>query len=293
VLRRRVGRDGAREVAACRSLPDALHLLVSGPYQRDVRVGQTLAEAEHAVGATLLWHLRVLAGWQPRVGAEQVRLLAGGFEVANVAELTRALAGAAAGPSYRLGTLAAAWSRLSASASLGELRSALAASPWGDPGSELPWAMLAGMQLSWAGRVAAGVPQASAWAVGAAALLVARERFVLVRTLPEPLTRRATVLLGVDVDQCATLGQLTRQLHNEARWALSGVDDPVDLWQAEARWWTRVERDATTLLHRPGFGPDPVVGAVALLAVDARRVRAALQIAARGGQPVEAFDAIA
>ena len=32
----------------------------------DVRSGQTLAQAQHAVVATTLWHTRVLAGWLPR-----------------------------------------------------------------------------------------------------------------------------------------------------------------------------------------------------------------------------------
>jgi hypothetical protein len=36
-----------------------------------------------------------------------------------------------------------------------------------------------------------------------------------------------------------------------------------------------------------------VLGAVALLAADARRVRAALELAARGGAPLEAYDALA
>lgn len=293
VLRRRLGRAGARELAASPSLTDGLHLLVAGPYHRDVRVGQTLDEAEHAVGMTLLWHLRVLAGWQPRAGAEQVRLLAGWFEVANTTELVRSLAGASAGPTYHLGTLAVAWPRLSASPSLAELRSALATSPWGDPGSEQPWAIVAGMQLAWASRVASGVPQARAWAMGGAALVVARERFVLGRSLPDPSLRRAAALLGTDLAGPASLAELARSLPGEASWAVAGVAEPEDLWQAETRWWTRVERDGLALMHRPGFGPDAVVGAVALLAVDARRAQAAQQIAARGGHPVEVFDALA
>jgi hypothetical protein len=293
LLRRRVGAVGTREVAACPSLADALDLLVAGPYQRDVRVGQTLEEAEHAVGSTLLWHLRVLAGWQPRAGAELVRLLAGWFEVANVLEHVCSLLGADTGPQYRLGTLATAWPRLAATTSLAELRSGLAASPWGDPGAEDPWAVVTGIQLGWATRLAERVPQVRAWAAGGAALLVARARYALDRTIPEPAQRRVVALLGADPAKATSLADFTRRLPSESRWALAGIDNPAELWQAEERWWVRVEQDALALLRGPGFGPDPVVGCVALLTLDARRVRAAIELAARGGRPLEAFDALA
>jgi len=79
-----------------------------------------------------------------------------------------------------------------------------------------------------------------------------------------------------------------------ARWALEGATDPDELWRGEARWWSRVERDGFALLgERSGFGSAPVLGAVAVLAVDAWRVRAALELAARGGRPLEVFDALA
>lgn len=130
-LRRRLGAAGARRLAASRSLADAQHVLVAGPYRHDVRVGMTLEETEHAVGATLLWHLRVLAGWQPRTGAERLRLLARAFEVANIAEHVRSLTGATAERRYQLGTLGTAWNRLSEATSPAEVRSVLATSPLG------------------------------------------------------------------------------------------------------------------------------------------------------------------
>ena len=68
---------------------------------RDVRVDQTLAEAEDAVGRTLLWHLRVLAGWLPRTGVDQLRLLAGWFELANVDDQVHRLAGVGLGVVYQ------------------------------------------------------------------------------------------------------------------------------------------------------------------------------------------------
>ncbi len=39
--------------------------------------------------------------------------------------------------------------------------------------------------------------------------------------------------------------------------------------------------------------PDVLVGVAALMAADAWRVRAALELAARGGSPLEVFDAVA
>lgn len=296
LLRRRLGTAGAREVAACPSLPEALAVLAAGPYQRDLRPEHTLAEAEHALGATVLWHLRVLAGWQPRAGSELLRLLAGWFELANILEHLRSLAGAGSGVQavgyYRLGTLNTAWPRIVATGSVSELRSVLAGSAWGDPGSERPAEIATGLQLGWAARLAEGVPQTRGWALGAAALVVARTRFLVDQQLLPAVRGLAAALLGTDPVQPPSVAVLASRISGPARWALAGVEDAGQLWLAEERWWSRVERDARVLVHRPGFSPNPVVGCVALLAVDARRVRAALELAARGGQPLEAFDAL-
>ena len=293
LLSRRVGADGARRLAGCPALADAVTVLAAGPYGRTVRAGQELGEAEHAVGATLLWHLRVLAGWQPRAGAEAVRQLAGWFEIANVVEHARALAGMPAGPRFRLGRLTTAWPRLKATATGAELRAVLATTSWEDPGSAAPAAVAASMDLSWAARVAAAVPEARAWAEGAAALLFARQRFAAADgDLPEPVALRANVLLGPAATANTWQGYVDG-LRTDARWPLAECAGPDDLWGAELAWWARVERDAGALLSAPRAGRGTVVGIVAFLAVDAWRVRAALQLAARGGRPEEAFDAFA
>ena len=63
-------RSGTRSGTGCDwYLAQAEQILADSPYGHGVHVGQTLAEAEHALAATVLWHLRVLAGWQPRPGA--------------------------------------------------------------------------------------------------------------------------------------------------------------------------------------------------------------------------------
>jgi hypothetical protein len=56
---------------------------------------------------------------------------------------------------------------------------------------------------------------------------------------------------------------------------------------------SRVEQDGLRLLRAPGMGREVVLGAVAVMAYDAWRTRAALGLAARGGTPLEAYDELA
>jgi hypothetical protein len=302
LARRRRGAAGAPELAAAPDLDEALTMLARTPYGHDVRVTHTLAEAQRAVGDTLLWHLRVLSGWLPRGGTETVRLLAGGFEVANADEHVAGLGDRLAGPTYQLGMLETAWSRLRQARSLNEVQDVLARSPWGDPGAATAWSVHVGMRLAWADRVASGVPEAAGLARAAAAVLVLRESVLEGRSLPGPLAARASYLLGPEVVEAVSRGSLSLPrvaalLPADARWVLEGVGRPEDLWRATVGWWHRVEQDAFALLRHAGFERAPVVGAAMLLAVDAWHVRAALEVAARtpsaGPAVLEAFDAVA
>lgn len=294
---RRVGVGGARDLARRASAAAAVDALAETPYGHYVRSGQDLAQAQHAVAETVLWNIRVLAGWVPTGSARVLRNLAGGFEVANVDERIRELQGAAVDPPFRLGSMGVAWARAARAATVPELRQVLASSAWGDPGADTAAAIRLGMRLSWAARVATGVPEAREWAAGAAALLVARE--VLVgQGQPTPAAmRQATRLLGPQWTGSTPLLAFAASLPPSAGWALVGVEDPEDLWRAEARWWSRVGTDGAAMLRRRVTTPAPVVGAVAVLAVDAWRVRAALEVAARGGSgpsgAMEVFDAVA
>lgn len=292
LARRRVGAGAARRLAGAPSLSDALRTLADTPYGHDLHLGQSLADAEQALGQTLLWHLRVLAGWLPRTGVDRMRVLAGWFELANLDQHVGRLAGGEAAPAYRLGSLATGWPRLAATTTLEELREALAASVWGDPGAASPWALAVGPRLAWAERLAARVPAAAPWAAGAVALLLARETVSLGRHLHDVHRRRVAALLGPGADGAGTLAELARRLTSPARWALEGIDDPAELWRAEARWWTRVEHDGFALLRRSRFDADAAVGVAAVLATDAWRVRAALESAARGGTAGEVFGAL-
>jgi hypothetical protein len=154
--------------------------------------------------------------------------------------------------------------------------------------------------LAWADAVVAGVPEAAGWARAAAALLVIKEVALEDHGLTEPLTLRASYVLGPSFvgalsGRSLDIAGLRDHLPSGAGWVLDGIDQPQDLWRGEAAWWHRVERDGFAALGGSGYDRKPVVGALAVLAVDAWRVRAGLETAARGGAgpTLEAFDGVA
>jgi hypothetical protein len=294
MTRRRLGRAAARALAASPSLAAALSTLASAaPYGHTARTGQSLADAQREVVNAVLWNLRVLAGWMPREGATVLRVLVGSVEAANIDDHVQRLAGAQVPTPYRLGALATAWPRLARANSTEELRRVLATSAWGDPGSSSPHDIGLTVRATLADRTMSAVPSARAWAAGATALLVARQLTRCRRELPPSARRAVARVVGPVALSARTLPELATSLPADARWALDGVDEPTDLWQAEARWWVRVEREGDALARRPRPGPEVLVGTAAVMAADAWRVRAALELAARGGKPLEVFDAMA
>lgn len=293
MTRRRLGRTAARNLAASPSLEAALQTLAHTPYGHDVLPTHTLAEAQHAVVATAVWNLRVLAGWAPRGGVATLRALLAAVELVNLGDHLDRLAGRAAPAPFRLGRMDTAWTRLSATGSIDEVREVLKSSPWGEPGSDLPREIVLAMRASLADRVISVAPVAATWAVSSTALLFARETLLGGHELPERAREMAVRVLGSAPLEARSLAELASALPRTVSWVLDGIASPDDLWQAEARWWQRVEHDAFPLVRRPVAGPEAMVGAAALLAVDAWRVRAALELAARGGAPLEAFDAVA
>ena len=292
LARRRLGAPGARQVAACGSLREALGVLADTAYAGACKQSQGLAAVQHAIAAGVLWNYRVLAGWLPRGGLSLMRPLAGWFEIANIDELIEGLAGRPADGRFDLGALATAWPRLRGSASLTELQAGLAASAWKDPGGSSGPAIRAGVRARWAQRVAAIGGPATAWAAGAVALLLAGERFAADRPLNPALQDAARTLLGPAAG-AATFAELRERLPSRLGWALAPAESADDLWRAEAAWYARVERDGLELLQSSAPDWHAVLGSAALLATDARRVGAALELAARGGAPLEAYDALA
>ena len=286
------GRARALEVAHCGSLDEGIAALASTMYGAAVRPGADLADAQRAVAATALWQLRVLAGWLPPGAGQRARALAAWFEIANIDERLAELAGMSSLPQFDLGSLGSASRRLASVASAAELRAVLASSEWGDPGSDEPAAIARAVRLAWARRVLDTLPGAASWALGAVALLLARDlanghgpQGALAR-LPE---------LGREVAGAGDLAELAHRLSPRASWVLGGSADPGELWIADARWWARVEVDARSLLSRGSDGVATLTGAGALVAVDARRIGVALAAAARGGSAsaLEVLDAVA
>jgi hypothetical protein len=290
---RRLGRARARDLAAAASLDDALAVLTRTPYGHDVRPGQTLDEAQRAVHDTLVWNARVLGGWVPREGTTVLRVLLGSFEIANVAAHLRRLHGDEAAPAYRLGSMGTAWPRLAVTAATDQVRQVLTTSPWGDPGAETADDIVWSMRMSLADRVVAVVPAAAAWAGGAVALMLARALAVEHRPLPAAARVWAARVVGGAAVAAPSLADLGPALPRSAAWALADVHGPRDLWRAEARWWVRVEHDGFALSRTARAGPEVLVGSLALLACDAWRVRAALEVAARADTPVGVFDEVA
>ncbi len=281
LVRRRVGSACARRIATCGSVREAVALLGDTPYGHDVRRGQTLAEAQWAVLATLLWHLRVLAGWLPREGGQMIRVLARWFELANVDELICRFTGGEAEPEFVLGSLGTEWQRLRLCGSPAEVRAALATSPWGDPGGASPREIQLGMRLAWAEGVVETVPRARPWALGATALLLARTHLAEGARLAGRARGRCRVLVGDGALDAPSIREMAERLPRAARWVLQEIEDPRELSRGEECWWQRVEDEGRDLLTGAGFTASPVLGSVAVLAADARRVRAALELAAR------------
>ncbi|MFJ5830622.1 hypothetical protein [Streptomyces sp. NPDC093089] len=215
------GAAAAQELAASASLAHALRGLADSSYREAAAADSSLADAQRGVASALLWNLRVLAGWLPPAGA---RLLAAGFEIANVEALLRSFSGASPPPqAYRLGALGTAWRRLERADSADAVRRVLAASLRGDPGAGTAWTVSVGMRIAAAARTAEVGP-ARTWAEGRVALLTAREMFVRGRVLPTPVRLRAADVLGDQVLKASGFREFRDRLPAGARWAVEGVD---------------------------------------------------------------------
>lgn len=335
LARRRAGAGLCREAAAQPTLEQALELLGQTGYAADLAGAADLAAAQEATRRSVLWQLRVLAGWLPVSAARMVRAAGAAFELANILILARRLdaAGAAGdgtdgtdsrgsranGPEgtdgaagerpelhrsvsppdyFDLGGLATAWPRLAAAGSAAELRDLLRTSPWGDPGDRD--LMADTLTAVWLRRLGAAVPQTRSWTVAEAVLIAAR-RVLVAPALGTPdteprsqdrLTKLLQPLIGGTWITATDVGTFRDALPAAAAPMLEGVGDPAGLWRAEAALHSRVEEDAFAFLRSGLPGPGVAVGAVAVLAADAWRVRAALAAAAAGGGS-EVLDAVA
>jgi len=293
LLDRRLGSEGARALAGCGSLDDAVELLAQsayGPLERDL---VDLEDAQHEVAARSLLWLRLLAGWLPRGALEVVRALAAWFELVNVENRLAYLLGGELRRPFDLGSLSTSWPQLALAQSPRELRAALGASAWGDPAGEEPEAVQLALRLSWARRVLGSAPEAGAWAAGAVALLLAREPFDTARSARD-VAAVALPGLGAAWPDATSIESLRAHLPGFAAWSLAGIDRGDDLWRAEAAWWRAVESDAEALVRGSLGGRGVVVGVIALLGLDLARVTSALCVASLGDDrsASEALDAL-
>jgi hypothetical protein len=290
----RVGASRCRHIGTVTNLPEALALLADSSYAQRLVGVTSLSAAQRATSETMLWQLRVLAGWLPPGGTGLVRAIAGIYERDNIVALARHLAGGQElSEAYQLGGLATAWPRLQRAPSLPALTEALRQSAWGVTGAIDAIALRDVLTLAWLRRLAAAAPAASAWACSASVLVAAR--MVLVdHTVP---TSRVLELvrpwIGREWASTRDLDGFRARLPRSARTVLDGIDDPWGLWRAEARMRAEVETDGFRLAHSPLPGPDVVLGAIAVLAVDGWRLRAALAAAEADTGSSEVLDAVA
>jgi hypothetical protein len=300
MARRRVGAGACRIIADQSGLGEALALLADSAYAEKLKDCASLRAAERAIHESILWQLRVLAGWLPAGGTRLLRAVAGVYELDNIVTLTRRLAGDERGlEPFDLGALATAWPVLRSASSVGELYGALRSSPWGDPGVSADTG-LAGtpnlreiLTMVWLRRLADAAPAARDDASAACVLIVARITLVDRAELSPRLRQLARPLLGFGWESANTLAELLHSLPPALRPVFRGVQDVEELWRADAALRSKVETDGMRLVRGAMPGPDVVLGSIAVLAMDAWRIRAALASASSGAGPSEVLDVVA
>ncbi len=277
IAARRLGPDGETMLAATADLASALDYLDHTGYGHHLQSGLGLEDAQHAIGSTALWHLRVLAGWLPPRGGEVIRIIGGWFEAHNLVDHALHLgAGTAIGPRYDLGALATVWPSARAAGSLDALATVLRANGWGHPDVGDLDAVLHAIGAGWGRRLADGATERPAWGEALVAIELAKNLLV---EPGRPVGWRDRLTSRVAADVCS-IDEMVRGLPDDATWVLDGVDDVRD---AVPRWWERVAHDADRGLAGTSMDRDAVTCAGMALVVDAHRVQGMLAQAWRRG----------
>jgi len=312
MAQRRTGTGTSHTIAAQPSVDHGLDLLRHSVYEQRLAQATTRLEQERATMDAVLWQLRVLAGWIPATGTRLVRAAAGGFEMANILALARSFAAAdgSAAPTtapparfYDMGSLSTAWPRLRTSANSRQLAARLLSSPWGDvwpreTSTAAPSSLRDTLTVAWITRLARVAPGAWPWAQGSASLRAAR-MLLVDQVSPAPhFLHLVRPVIGTAWQRASSLTTLTDTLPRGIRPLLHDLDGPQDLWRAEARLTSRIEEDGFRMLRGSSPGPEVVLGAITVIALDAWRVRAALAAAEAGGATLtvdarEVLDALA
>ncbi|WNM27896.1 hypothetical protein RN607_02505 [Demequina capsici] len=279
----RAGEQGALRIASARTWTEVEDLLSRWSY--GVRAAHVSGpEAlQRAARETLLWQLRVLAGWAPASGTGILRAAAARFERENILQHRRELEGGPATSPYELGALETSWGLLRTAASATALTHLLARTAWGEVPDDDPQLadILTAASLV---RYAQVAPAARTWCTQECALALARLLFVD-RVRPGPTLRtRAAPLLGHAWESAPDLPSFVAALPRRVGTVLGGIALPGDLWRAEARLHARTEAEAGAMLRDGTPGPDVVVAGIALLSADAWRVQAALAAVGAAGE---------
>jgi hypothetical protein len=252
--------DLAPAVLASRGLGAAIAMLSATRWVRDIDAQTPLVAIERRVESSLLWQLRVLAGWLPSEGVEMVRSCAAWFEIRNVEDRLVYLAGGPPETPFDLGRLGSISRPLQSTGSAADIRRLLSSSAWGDPGAEDAYRVRIWMEHRWHRRVRDAAPDLRVWGDAAAWLLAVRER----------LARR---------DGAELLASRIPMLPVRWQWVTATQWTEADLWSGEERWWEQLRQEGALLLHSPVASSRPVVGALATLAVAAHELESALEVA--------------
>lgn len=291
MAQRRVGAGSIRALAAEPTLATALAALQPTYYGERLHGVSSLAAAERAISETVLWQLRVLAGWLPASGTALARAAAGTFEIENIVALAHQFDGGPTAPEpYRLGALTTAWHRLGEASSREDLGMGLRTSPWGEVGEGGPGQLRDTLSVAWARRLATVAPPAQPW-FGAVCVLTAARSLTVDCDLPAPqLLHLLRPVLGRSWESAGNIADFRAALPPSLQKVVGEVAVPRELWRAEVRAHTSVEKDGFRLLRGSMPGPDVVLGAIAVLSMDAWRVRAALAASAAGAGSSEVLD---
>jgi hypothetical protein len=276
---RRLDPGSRRAIGQASGLSEAVRLLGATSYGHRLHPNMSLVEAQHAIGDTTLWHLRILAGWLPPRGGEDLRVVAGWFEMQNLTNLIVGLAYSRAVPApYRLGSLGSAWPQAAAANSLSDLVPLLAVSEWQSSGGTGALELIRGIRLGWGRRISEAFSGHPDWGHGFEAVELAKDRLL------EPSLPGTALRLPSRLDKASrttVLDDLRSSLPRDASWVLTDIDTPDDLGRAEDAWWNRMAADSEVMTRDRHLGRDRVIGAAMALLVDCRSTQGMLAAAWR------------
>lgn len=303
LLRRRLGASGARALGSEDSWPQARAELATTVYGASLPADADRRAARVSASAATIWQFRVLAGWLPPNATALARTFAASVEIAEIDRHVSRLARDAGAGSTRteppgtvsLGSLATTWPRVGRATTLEQVRSILARSAWGDPGGSDPATIRLGLRIAWGRRLVRRAAVTTDWVHGAAAVLVARERFLFERDIAEIPARTIDQLLGPRWRRATSMASLADNVPSSASWSLLADDSSTDpsatnLWLSELAVISRVDEDASRIVESGRNGRNAVAAVMALLLLDLWRVDAAIESAGRGPLPEEVFD---